>query len=241
VPERDCPHCGGEGWIVVTDEEGREFVRPCECARVERRRDLIEASAIPERYGHCNLENYSGSLTPSQKRVLKVSKRYAAGFPDVNGGLIYTGGLGVGKTHLAVGVLKAVAAKGHPVLFADSRELIGEIRAAYADGSPVVARRLVERVLTVELLLLDDLGAYHLTSWVHDTFADIITRRFNGRLPILITTNYPDRASAKNAETLADRIGPRLRSRLYEMCRHLHLTGADHRREMLADAFEVDE
>ncbi len=241
MPERDCPICDGEGWIVVTDEEGREFVRLCECAGVERRRDLIEASAIPERYGHCNLENYSGPLSPSQMRVLEVSKRYAASFPDVKGGLIYTGGWGVGKTHLAVGVLKAVAASGHSILFADSRELIGEIRAAYTDGSPIVARRLVEQVLTAELLLLDDLGAYHLTSWVQDTFADIITRRFNGRLPILITTNYPDKASSRNAETLADRIGPRLRSRLYEMCRHLHLSGSDHRKEMLADAFEADE
>ena len=76
------------------------------------------------------------------------------------------------------------------------------------------------------------------TTWVQDTFADIITRRFNACLPILITTNYPDRVSAKRSETLADRIGPRLRSRLYEMCRHLHLSGADHR-EMLTDAFEA--
>jgi DNA replication protein DnaC len=241
VPERDCPICGGEGWIVVTDEAGRESVRPCECAGAGRRRDLLAVAAVPERYGHCNLDNYAGPLTSSQKKALKVSRQYAADFPDVKGGLIYSGGLGVGKTHLAVGVLKEVAAKGRSVLFADSRELIGEIRAAFAENLPIVARRLVERVLSVELLLLDDLGAYHLTSWVQDTFADIINRRFNACLPVLITTNYPDQASARNAETLADRIGPRLRSRLYEMCRRLHLAGEDHRRVMLADAFETDE
>jgi DNA replication protein DnaC len=240
LPERDCPICGGEGWVVVPDGAGGEAVRPCECASTAHRRDVLEAAAIPERYRERTLENYSGSLTLSQKRALNVSRQYATDFPEVKGGLIYSGGLGVGKTHLAVGVLKVVAAKGCSVFFADCRELIGEIRSAYAQDSPVSARRLVERVLSVELLLLDDLGAYHLTSWVLDTFADILTRRFNACLPILITTNYPDKKSAENAETLADRIGPRLRSRLYEMCRHLHLTGADHRQTMLADALDSD-
>jgi len=240
LPERDCPICGGEGWIVVPNGAGGEAVRPCECAEAVHRRDVLGAAGIPERYEQRTLENFSGSLTPSQMRALKVSRQYAADFPEVKGGIIFSGDVGVGKTHLAVGVLRAVAAKGHSVLFADSRELIGEIRAAYTDDQPIVARRLVERVLSVELLLLDDLGAYHLTSWVLDTFADILTRRFNTCLPVLITTNYPDKTSAKKAETLSERIGPRLRSRLYEMCRHLHLTGADHRQAMLADAYDPD-
>jgi len=240
LPERDCPICGGEGWIVVPDGAGGEAVRPCECAAAVHRRDVLGATQVPERYAHCTLDNFAGSLTGSQKKALEVGLRYAQDFPEVKGGLIFSGGWGVGKTHLAVGVLRAVAARGYPGLFADSRELIGEIRAAYAEDSPISARRLVERVLSVELLLLDDLGAYHLTSWVQDTFADILTRRFNACLPVLITTNYPDRATAANAETLSDRIGPRLRSRLYEMCRHLHLSGADHRQAMLADAFDPD-
>ncbi|MCX7021126.1 MAG: ATP-binding protein [bacterium] len=241
MPEHDCPICGGEGWIVVTDGDGGEVVRPCECAAAVHRRDMLGAAQVPERYEHRTLENFSGPLNPSQKRALNVSRQYAADFPEVEGGLIFSGGWGVGKTHLAVGVLKVVAAKGHSVLFADSRELIGEIRSAYVDNQPIVARRLVERVLSVELLLLDDLGAYNLTSWVLDTFADILTRRFNACLPVLITTNYPDKTSAKNAETLSDRIGPRLRSRLYEMCRHLHLIGDDYRQDMLADSFNPDD
>ncbi|HDR06101.1 MAG TPA: AAA family ATPase, partial [Candidatus Coatesbacteria bacterium] len=71
MPESDCPLCGGEGWIIATDESGREFVRPCGCASAARRRDALEAAHIPERYAHCILDNFSGALTAGQKKALE--------------------------------------------------------------------------------------------------------------------------------------------------------------------------
>jgi DNA replication protein DnaC len=232
-----CPRCGGRGWRPVTDEAGRVRFRMCECRLRSRRRDLLAESAIPPRYAHCTFERYDGPYSPTQRRALETCRRFVDEFPHCDAGLLLTGNCGVGKTHLAVSALREIAVeKGHSVLFADSRELIGEIRAGFDDAAGINSYGLVRRVLGVELLLLDDLGAYHLTSWVRDTFADIITRRFNARRHIIITTNYPDQRSTYQKETLADRIGERLRSRLYELCRHVHIGGTDDFRQKVFHA-----
>ncbi|HWQ54086.1 MAG TPA: hypothetical protein VN442_10405, partial [Bryobacteraceae bacterium] len=88
--------------------------------------------------------------------------------------------------------------------------------------------------LDSEVLLLDDLGAHRVTDWVEDTVTSIVTYRCNNRKPLIATTNLADadaggptfdRPSAPSAgkieyrTTLAERIGPRARSRLFEMCK----------------------
>ncbi|MBD3371797.1 MAG: DNA replication protein DnaC [Candidatus Coatesbacteria bacterium] len=241
MTDEKCPRCGGEGWLRIVDAAGRDVVRPCPCRMNRRRAGLLAASRIPPRYEHCTLDNYIAQ-SPTQKRAMRASRSFIDEFPHLEAGLLYSGPCGVGKTHLAVGVLREIAAeKGYSCLFADARELIGEIRRSFDDGSPIDHRSLIDRVLSVDLLLLDDLGAYHLTSWVLDTFGDIITRRFNARRHMLITTNYPDRRTKVQKETLEDRVGSRLRSRLYEMCRQLHVGGVtDFREDIIAPRYEED-
>src|SRR5262245_48252290 len=87
--------------------------------------------------------------------------------------------------------------------------------------------------LDMEVLLLDDLGAHRVTDWVEDTVTSIVTHRCNNRKPLIATTNLPDpEAGGSYIErsnviagkvdykvTLAERIGPRARSRLFEMCK----------------------
>ena len=81
------------------------------------------------------------------------------------------------------------------------------------------------------MLLLDDLGAHRVSDWVEDTITSIITYRCNNRKPLIATTNLPDADAGsaviqKNAaldkpeyrRTLAEQIGARARSRLFEMC-----------------------
>ena len=95
-------------------------------------------------------------------------------------------------------------------------------------------------VLDAEILVLDDLGAERPTEWVRDTFAYILNSRYNRKLTTLITSNFEDGQQSyatladgtritKKDETLEDRIGTRLRSRLYEMCKVLRIEGNDFR------------
>jgi DNA replication protein DnaC len=79
---------------------------------------------------------------------------------------------------------------------------------------------------------LDELGANKPTDWVRDTIAHIINCRYNDKKLTVFTSNFLDAAPTQGEETLTDRIGVRLRSRLHEMCRDIEIRGSDFRKEI---------
>jgi DNA replication protein DnaC len=150
--------------------------------------------------------------------------------------------MGVGKTHLAVGVLRRlIRERGARGLFCDYRELLKNIQNSYNPQVNTTELELLKPVFAAEVLVLDDLGAQKPNEWVWDTVALILNSRYNDKLTTIITTNYPDlpqstgyridpegKTSAKKTEeTLGDRIGDRMRSRLAEMCVRVEMTGED--------------
>jgi DNA replication protein DnaC len=231
---------------------------PCECTGNDRVSRALTRARIPHRYEHCDFENFvtdiwserpeaptwNGSL--AQARV--VVEAFARDFPAASEtGLLLMGPCGVGKTHLAVAALRQLMLRGHRVRFYDYRELLKDIQASYDPDHPTSELGVLEPVLETEVLLLDDLGAGKPSPWALETIGHILNRRYNDKRVTLLTTNYPDDAetpavsarlpsgqtiSAAREETLTERIGQRVRSRLYEMCRIVHLDSADFRREI---------
>jgi len=84
-------------------------------------------------------------------------------------------------------------------------------------------------VIDTEVLVLDELGASRPTEWVRDTMLQIIRARYNDRRMTIFTSNYMDEGCGGESETLEDRIGVRLRSRLYQMCQTVVIEGEDYR------------
>jgi DNA replication protein DnaC len=151
------------------------------------------------------------------------------------------GPCGVGKTHLAVAALKALGARGHDGLFYDYRDLLKKIQASYNAESQTTELEVLEPVLKAEVLLLDDLGASKPSAWALETVGYILNARYNEKRVTLVTTNYLDAARSSESgrpvareDTLADRIGQRIRSRLYEMCRTIEIVAADWRMKVRA-------
>ncbi|MEJ2111871.1 MAG: hypothetical protein P8Z37_18570 [Acidobacteriota bacterium] len=89
---------------------------------------------------------------------------------------------------------------------------------------------MLQPVLEAKVLVLDELGANKPTDWVRDTISHIINCRYNDKKLTIFTSNYLDAARNHKEETLTDRIGIRLRSRLYEMCREIEIYGEDFRK-----------
>jgi DNA replication protein DnaC len=142
------------------------------------------------------------------------------------------GTCGVGKTHLAVALIKKVITeKGDSCLFYDFRDLLREIQASWNSVSQASELEVLRPVLEAKVLVLDELGANKPTDWVRETIAHIINCRYNDKKLTIFTSNYPDSSSNQREETLTDRIGVRLRSRLYEMCRKIEIHGEDFRKE----------
>jgi DNA replication protein DnaC len=167
---------------------------------------------------------------------------FCSGYPhlanDEGLGLLFCGDNGVGKTHLAVGVLRElVDAKGARGQFWDFHELIREIKSSYDPETKTTELQVLEPVVETDVLLLDDLGAWKMTDWMNDTLFYILNSRYMAKRPTLITTNYQDvtREEAlaadplRRREFLVERIGQRLRSRLMEMCLVVRMLGSDHR------------
>ena len=223
-----CQFCFGSGMEVV---EGRG-ARRCRCRTKNNQAKLLEAARIPRRYNQCSLQNYypvKGNGT--QLRAFQYAWRLAREYPAVDRGLIFMGPVGVGKTHLSVAILRGLVEKGVPCLFYEFGSLLKEIQNSYNPISQTSELKVLAPVFDSEVLVLDELGASKPTDWVRDTMMQIINTRYNDQKLTIFTTNYLDGRRNERDETLEDRIGVRLRSRLYEMCKTVHIEGEDYRKK----------
>jgi len=242
-----CPICGGIGLVENLTEKGIWVSRPCECQQTEREQHRLSGAHIPQRYRECTLDDYEiyHEADRSLSRALQTARKFVEAYPvDTAGkGLLFTGSIGVGKTHLAVGVLqRLVKERGVKGLFCDYRELLKSIQNSYNSQVQTTELELLKPIFSAEVLVLDDLGAQKPNEWVWDTVALILNTRYNDKQTTIITTNYPDQPAgagfkvdkngaqpARNEDTLGDRIGDRMRSRLAEMCVRVEMNGEDFR------------
>jgi DNA replication protein DnaC len=236
-----------------SSERAAARVRRCECSRNSRTERLLQQARIPARYEHCELSNFHTEIEGLGRPL--SSARLAAGrfvedYPVESTGLLLIGRIGVGKTHLAVGILKElILSKGVPCLFYDYRELLKEIQNSYNPTVSATEMSILRPVFETEVLVLDELGAVKPTEWVWDTVSHILNTRYNDKRTTIITTNFPDlpaaavapvrdlTARAAREETLGDRIGERMRSRLQEMCRRIEMQGEDFRQRVRSASF----
>ena len=223
-----CPKCNGSGWEPAADGRG---VRRCRCMESSKIERMLAEARIPERYEHCDLESYQPT-DPSQKKAKNYVQSFLDKYPLVDVGLLLMGTCGVGKTHLAVALLKGVIIeKRDSGLFYDFRDLLRDIQASWNSVSQTSELEVLRPVLEAKVLVLDELGANKPTDWVRDTIAYIINCRYNDKKLTIFTSNFLDSAMNQREETLTDRIGVRLRSRLYEMCNEIEISGVDFRKE----------
>jgi DNA replication protein DnaC len=243
-----CPICEGSGLRVVERPGGLRVAEPCECRAERRLVRMIEQARIPQRYAHCTLDDFETQLPwsdRSQAKALVTARNFVREYlPTGDGtGLLLTGSIGVGKTHLAVGILQSlITERGTKGLFYDYRDLLKQVQNSYNRSVEVTELEVLQPVFDAEVLVLDELGASKPTDWVWDTVAHILNTRYNDRRTTIITTNYsnmPPGGSELNAaraavreETLGDRIGERMRSRLQEMCLVVEIRGEDFRQKV---------
>ena len=218
----DCPHCDGTGFVV---DEATNTARDCTCRplRISQRKAAKLEARIPDRYRGVSFDREPiVSMPDPVVRPVRSFTRRVDEKLDQGRGLWFAGDVGTGKTTLAMLVSKTALAAGRTVAIYSVPRLLNLVREAMVSEQGKL--EFLDRLGTVDLLHLDDLGAQTQSEWVLEQLYSIINTRYEDQRSIVVTSNeFPDE--------LASEIGERTVSRLSEMCDVLPLQGPDRRLE----------
>jgi DNA replication protein DnaC len=222
-----CPdgRCDGSGFLF---DEARRTARACSCRpqRLARKRAAAVAGRLPKRFREVSFDREPvPSIARRAPEVVRDVQRYTRAIGEQlreGRGLWFTGSVGTGKTTLAMLVSKAAMEADRTVAIYSLPRLLSMLRATYDDDAAYSLDELIDRLCSVDLLHVDDVGAQQTSPWVLEQLYTIVNTRYEDGRAVMLTTNLPD-------DELKDQIGHRTVSRLNEMCHVLLLYGDDQR------------
>ena len=225
-----CSVCGGAGFLLDDLPLGHpEFGKPipCKCKldeRRTRRRNRFQGVNDPEALTRFTFESFNqdqSELPPDKRQDLVGAYNKAMTFAEQpHGWLLFTGGYGCGKTHLAAAIANQRLEKGQSAIFVVVPDLLDHLRTTFGPNSEASFDELFDEVRNTSLLILDDLGVQSATPWAQEKLFQILNHRYNGQLPTVLTTN----------QRMED-LDPRLRSRLqdFRLVERIKITAPDYR------------
>jgi DNA replication protein DnaC len=222
--EAACPLavCDGSGWILGPED----VARPCECRgrSINRARLRGVASVIPPKYRGVSFDR--PPVTEIQPDAVAVVREFCADLQvrlAQGRGLWLYGDPATGKTTLAMLVSRITLERGRSVAIYSMPKLLTRIRRTYDDGpGEQTYAELFERLATVDLLHLDDLGVENRTEWVLEQLYALINERYEAERSLVVTSNH-------DYDDLEQILGSRITSRLGDMCELIPLHGTDRR------------
>jgi DNA replication protein DnaC len=252
-----CARCGGQRFVIES-RGGYDVAVPCSCTQAFRRVRAFNDARIPAAYGQKLLASGADDAAgfrdrgiPSLSKAKLLVNRYQqmrldGGDPSTAArGLVLAGGPGLGKTHLVCALLRYLTLeRGVGCRFVDYYQLLAHIRSTFDGQGHETEATILAPLVEVPVLVLDDLGKGQATAWEWTIVDQLITRRYNAGRVVLATTNFPlaeelerrrqvvgpgGRRAREGTESLEDRIGERLVSRLRETAEFALLDGADYR------------
>lgn len=151
-----------------------------------------------------------GQLSRDEEASLSTTKAFMQNWANLpTNWLFLIGSEGAGKTHLAVAAASVRQESGDDVFFSSVADLLDHLRAAFAPDSPVAHDDLLEHIKTLNLLVLDDMGAERTNAFAEEKLFQIIDYRYAERLPTIITTSHLDVIESNRPRILA-RLSDRL-------------------------------
>lgn len=242
---KPCSRCGGEGFVFLRDERAYRYASECpECSPLKRRIKAYNDAQLPARYRDKSFPNFEGT-TDELMRVRVNLFKYGVRFMPSDKGFLLYGEPGCGKTHLLSAFIHHITlVKGLRARFVEFSHLLSTLRQQFDVGRGDTS--VIQPLIEVDVLAIDELGKGVNNEWQLSVLDELISKRYNLGRTTLFTSNYLIRAEAFNysdasssklrrapAETLSERIGERIFSRLFEMTDFIHVEAPDFRKRKL--------
>ncbi|MCL5265792.1 MAG: ATP-binding protein [Chloroflexi bacterium] len=227
----ECPMCKGARHLRVDVPYGHPFfgrLLPCECLtreQDERAFTELERFSQLDPFRHKTFENFDPKV-PGVDKAYNYARKFAQ---DPQGWFVLIGAYGSGKTHLAAAIANYALANRNQALFTVVPDLLDHLRSTFAPASDVQYDELFERVRSVPLLVLDDLGTENTTPWAGEKLYQILNYRYNEQMPTVITTNRP-----------LGNVDDRIRSRMSDeaMCEIIQIQASDYRPKKMGERLD---
>mgnify|MGYP000560185273 CR=1 FL=1 len=248
-----CEHCGGQGFVYEEDEHGFSMQVDCHCREWTLKLKMLSDAGIPGKFAQTRFETYH-PLGDSQRLALRMAQDFVTDYGKDERGLLFMGKPGLGKTHLAVSILRAlILERGVQCKFIDFFQLLSDIRFGYSQD--LSEQAIINPYVHAPVLVIDELAKGRNTEWEQTMLDQIISSRYNAADRVtLFTTNFIDEPASTDSKKsgdgrvdfsksyatqntqapLAERLGTRIYSRLTEMCRFVKLEGDDYRPHKVA-------
>ena len=245
-----CPFCKSPQTVIIshagtTDQGIRKY---CDCTKmqyylkqkhqlrelkeqlmIEQKRDdfqkkrawkMFEESGVGKRFLTASFENYERERMP---KAYDIALGYVEKFEKNDGeGLLFTGDVGTGKTHLAAAISAEIIRKySATVEFVSFTEALATMRAAFSESNNN-DQILEERMRKADLLVIDDLGKENLSAFTKNVLYRVVNGRYKDKLPLIITSNH-------EIESLSERLDYGTFSRIADVCKVVEMRGIDYR------------
>lgn len=205
--------------IDKNDKEARDYLQKERFSKINQ---LSRSNGLPLLFKAKTLDNYDKSKNAS---AYYSAKDFVDKFPSSKG-LLLSGNVGVGKTHLAAAIVNELNNKLYSTYFGNIVDIISTLKSTYSRNSSLTEIEAIDIMTNkVDLLVIDDLGKETTTEHNLSLLYRMINRLYENEKPIIITTN----CTSKDLIYRLGEWGPAILSRITSMCTPIILSGEDWR------------